>query len=37
VRTGKFRAADLGQGIEPDFIIDSLADLPDLLAGRSST
>lgn len=29
VRTGKFRAADLQQGITPDAIIDSIADLPD--------
>ena len=29
VRTGKFREADLQQGITPDAIIDSIADLPD--------
>jgi HAD superfamily hydrolase (TIGR01458 family) len=33
VRTGKFRAAQLEKsGIVPDMILDSLADLPDLLA-----
>lgn len=29
VRTGKFRPADLQSGIEPDMVIDSIADLPD--------
>jgi len=29
VRTGKFQPSDLLQGIEPDAIIDSIADLPD--------
>lgn len=29
VRTGKFREGDLEQGIEPDGILDSIADLPD--------
>ena len=29
VRTGKFRDADLEQGIEPCAVLDSLADLPD--------
>jgi len=29
VRTGKFREADLQQGITPDAIINSIADLPD--------
>lgn len=29
VRTGKFQPADLQQGIKPDAIIDSIADLPD--------
>jgi HAD superfamily hydrolase (TIGR01458 family) len=34
VRTGKFRAAELGaSGIEPDLLVDSLAALPDLLLG----
>jgi HAD superfamily hydrolase (TIGR01458 family) len=28
VRTGKFRAADLGAGIRPDVVLDSIADLP---------
>ncbi len=28
VRTGKFRASDLHQGIRPDAVLDSLADLP---------
>lgn len=37
VRTGKFRPADLEQGIAPDDVIDSIVDLPGLLAGRSST
>ena len=32
VRTGKFRAAQLEKsGIVPDMILDSLADLPELL------
>jgi len=29
VRTGKFREADLEQGIEPFAVLDSIADLPD--------
>ncbi len=28
LRTGKFRTSDLGQGIEPDWVLDSVADLP---------
>ena len=28
VKTGKFRDADLGGRIKPDFLIDSIADLP---------
>jgi HAD superfamily hydrolase (TIGR01458 family) len=28
VKTGKFRAEDLGVGIEPDAVLDSIADLP---------
>jgi phospholysine phosphohistidine inorganic pyrophosphate phosphatase len=31
VRTGKFRERDLGEGIRPDAVFDSLADLPDWL------
>ncbi|MEZ4653068.1 MAG: TIGR01458 family HAD-type hydrolase [Candidatus Eisenbacteria bacterium] len=31
VRTGKFRPADLQQGIRPDFILDSLARILDVL------
>ena len=31
VRTGKFRPDDLELGIEPDGVIDSIADLPKLL------
>jgi HAD superfamily hydrolase (TIGR01458 family) len=37
VRTGKFRPADLGHGIAPDRVIDSIADLPDLWSGRASS
>jgi ribonucleotide monophosphatase NagD (HAD superfamily) len=29
VRTGKFRPGDLDQGVMPDGIIDSVAELPD--------
>jgi phospholysine phosphohistidine inorganic pyrophosphate phosphatase len=29
VRTGKFRPGDVDLGIEPDLVIDSIADLPD--------
>jgi HAD superfamily hydrolase (TIGR01458 family) len=32
VRTGKFRPDDLKRGIEPDYTIDSIADLPALWA-----
>lgn len=28
VRTGKYRSTDLGQGVEPDGVLDSVADLP---------
>lgn len=28
VRTGKFRPDDLGGDIRPDFVLDSIADLP---------
>lgn len=28
VRTGKFRPTDLAQGVEPDLVLDSIADLP---------
>ena len=28
VKTGKFAAADLEQGISPDAVLDSVADLP---------
>ncbi|HJV04016.1 MAG TPA: TIGR01458 family HAD-type hydrolase [Actinomycetota bacterium] len=31
VRTGKFRPADLDRHVGPDHVIDSVADLPDLL------
>lgn len=31
VRTGKFRASDLEGDIRPDFVLDSIAQLPDLL------
>ena len=31
VRTGKFRPEDLESGIEPDLVIDSIADLPNVL------
>lgn len=37
VRTGKFRPADLEQGIVPDRVIDSVVDLPALLSRRSSS
>ncbi|MFC4783912.1 TIGR01458 family HAD-type hydrolase [Nocardioides sp. MAHUQ-72] len=33
VRTGKFSPADLEGDVEPDAVIDSIADLPRLLAG----
>jgi ribonucleotide monophosphatase NagD (HAD superfamily) len=28
VRTGKFRPVDLSMGITPDFVLNSIADLP---------
>jgi ribonucleotide monophosphatase NagD (HAD superfamily) len=31
VKTGEFRARDLEAGIEPDFVLDSIADLVELL------
>ena len=31
VRTGKYRPDDLQKGIEPEYVIDSVADLPELL------
>jgi HAD superfamily hydrolase (TIGR01458 family) len=36
VKTGKFRSADLEGAIEPDLVIDSLADLPRRWPGRAS-
>jgi HAD superfamily hydrolase (TIGR01458 family) len=33
VRTGKFRESDLDSGIDPDVILDSIAQLPDWLRG----
>ena len=32
VRTGKYRANDLDHGVKPDFVIDSIANLRDLIA-----
>jgi hypothetical protein len=29
--TGKFRSADMGAGVLPDALLDSIADLPDWL------
>ena len=37
VRTGKFRPADLEQGIVPDRVIDSIVDLPALFVRRTSS
>ncbi len=40
VRTGKFRPADLDLGIQPDGVLDSIADLPrwwDSYSGRTSS
>lgn len=34
VRTGKFRPTDLGLGITPDLVIDSIVDLPGVLSWR---
>lgn len=34
VRTGKFAPADLDGGIRPDAVLDSIADLPEWLAGH---
>ncbi len=36
VRTGKFRPADLEQGIEPDLVLDSIASLPEVWPGLVS-
>ncbi len=36
VRTGKFRAADLTHGVEAPAVIDSVADLPELLRIRGT-
>jgi ribonucleotide monophosphatase NagD (HAD superfamily) len=34
VRTGKFRAEELdSSAVKPDLVVDSIADLPDLLLG----
>lgn len=35
VRTGKFTAADLRSDVEPDAVLDSIADLPDWLSDRT--
>ena len=35
VRTGKFRPGDLDRGIEPDAVLDSIADLPTWWAGAA--
>jgi hypothetical protein len=43
VRTGKFRPDDLDGDIQPEFVLDSIADLPqrwteiEALQGRSSS
>ena len=37
VRTGKFRPADLELRIVPDLVIDSIADLPEILAREASS
>jgi HAD superfamily hydrolase (TIGR01458 family) len=37
VKTGKFRPSDLEQGIEPDLVIASIADLPDAWAEYASS
>lgn len=36
VRTGKFRAEDLAGEVKPDAVLDSVRDLPALLAGAAS-
>lgn len=33
VRTGKFRPSDLDDAVEPDWVLDSVADLPELWEG----
>jgi ribonucleotide monophosphatase NagD (HAD superfamily) len=35
VKTGEFRAGDLDAGIEPDFVLDSIAELLRLLTTNS--
>jgi HAD superfamily hydrolase (TIGR01458 family) len=37
VRTGKFRAGDLELGIEPDLVLESIADLPRVWSERASS
>lgn len=37
VRTGKFQPADLQRGVVPDAVLDSIADLPELLAKLRSS
>lgn len=37
VRTGKFRPDDLGLGVTPDLVIDSIADLPAVWSEYAST
>ena len=34
VKTGKFRNTDLDGSIQPEVVLDSIADLPAWLAGR---
>ncbi|WP_366522647.1 HAD hydrolase-like protein, partial [Hydrogenimonas sp.] len=34
VRTGKFRPEDLERGIEPDLVIDSIAELASVIMGE---
>jgi ribonucleotide monophosphatase NagD (HAD superfamily) len=36
VKTGKFRAADLDHAIQPEIVLDSVADLPRWWRGRRS-
>jgi len=36
VKTGKFRATDLDQAIRPEFVLDSVADLPRQWGGGRS-
>jgi len=37
VRTGKFRDGDLERGVEPDLVIDSIAELPRVWAAHASS